>query len=212
MARLGLGDVEGAFADLNRAVALDPRNRFVFSSRARAKRDTGDFAGAIEDFGRAIRLDPDSGFLWRQRANTQFAAGEFRAAITDLERAMQLATEVEPYERFWDFVFRVRIGEPAGRDAIEAIARNNKDPWIRSLAGFLNGEIDEARLFAIADEASGRKQAEQQCEAYCYAAILRVARGESGARELFEKCLALGITDFYEHTFAMGELARIDQP
>jgi hypothetical protein len=36
----------------------------VFSSRARAKRDTGDFAGAIEDFGRAIRLDPDSGFLW----------------------------------------------------------------------------------------------------------------------------------------------------
>jgi len=211
-ARISLRNLEGAMADLDKAVALDPRNGFAYSVRGRVRRDVGDFDGAISDFGMAIRMAPGSKFLWRQRANTRFAAGEFRDALTDLEMALKLGGDDEPYEQFWAFLFRGRVGEPAALDAIEAIARTNTDPWIQSLARFFNGEIDEAELFAIADAGEGRKQAEQQCEAWCYAAIVRVNRGEAGARELFEKCVALEIVDFYEHTFAIGELSRMNRP
>ena len=50
------GDLDGAIADYNEAIRLNPRYVFAFNNRALARRLKGDFEGAISDYTEAMRL------------------------------------------------------------------------------------------------------------------------------------------------------------
>ena len=53
-----MGDFEGAMADCNYAVGLDPKDAYVFLNRGEVKRAMGLPEAALEDIEKAIELDP----------------------------------------------------------------------------------------------------------------------------------------------------------
>ncbi|MEI7933428.1 MAG: tetratricopeptide repeat protein, partial [Chlorobiaceae bacterium] len=58
--KFGSGDYQGAIADDNKAIELDPSYAEAYTGRAAAKFRMGDKPGAIADYTRAIELDPKS--------------------------------------------------------------------------------------------------------------------------------------------------------
>ena len=58
-----------AFADLDRAIALDPNNARAFRERSNAWRSTGALDRALADASEAVRLDPKDAKAFDNRGN-----------------------------------------------------------------------------------------------------------------------------------------------
>src|SRR5439155_26586183 len=57
LAKEAKGDHDGAIADYNRAIELNPKHASAYNNRGIAKQAKGDLDGAIADYNRAIELD-----------------------------------------------------------------------------------------------------------------------------------------------------------
>jgi tetratricopeptide (TPR) repeat protein len=57
-AKLRKGGLDGAIADCDQAIQLDPKLSLAYVNRGLAKAQKGDFDGAIADCDQAIQLDP----------------------------------------------------------------------------------------------------------------------------------------------------------
>jgi lipoprotein NlpI len=84
------GELDGAIADYNRAIELDPRVVIGYNNRGTAKSAKGDLDGAIADYNRATELDPRHVNAYNNRGNAKSAKGEFDAAMADYNRAIEL--------------------------------------------------------------------------------------------------------------------------
>ena len=58
-----------AFADLDRAIALDPKNARAFRERSNSYRTTGRLDRALADANKAVRLDPNDAKAFDNRGN-----------------------------------------------------------------------------------------------------------------------------------------------
>gem|GEM_PF-1806997 len=74
-------DMDGALADLDKAVTLDPKASLA--RRADFKYGRNDFAGAIADFTEAMKYNPSDDELYRRRAEARGAKGDIDGAIAD---------------------------------------------------------------------------------------------------------------------------------
>lgn len=90
LAKQDKGDLEGAIADYNRALELNPRYAPAYNNRASAKHDTGDLDGAIADLNRALELDPRDAAAYSNRAAAKGKKGDLDGAIADLNLALNL--------------------------------------------------------------------------------------------------------------------------
>ena len=113
IAKLKRHDFDGAIADFNRALQLDPKLAKVYESRGLAKREKHDLDSAIADFNRALQLDPQYAHAYYSRGNAKrekhelIASGgvgvfspddkvtakekaALQGAIADFNRALQL--------------------------------------------------------------------------------------------------------------------------
>ena len=57
LARYESGDYEGAIADFNKAIELNPEFALTYNKRGIVKCELEDYEGAISDFNQAIELD-----------------------------------------------------------------------------------------------------------------------------------------------------------
>jgi lipoprotein NlpI len=90
------------------------------------------------------------------------------------------------------------------------VTSQTNQKWIKTLVRFLNGTVDENTLLANALIGGDPPARDRQCEAYYYAGMARLLKDDTaGAKGLFEKCMAINRTTFYEHAFAKAELARM---
>ena len=91
--RLQAGDVRGALADANAAIARDSRNSGAYALRGSIRMTAGDRSGALTDMTRSIELTPDVKgieIVYTNRANLHWLEGRMREASTDVERALAL--------------------------------------------------------------------------------------------------------------------------
>src|SRR5882724_4291433 len=83
LAKEGKGDHDGAIAEYNRAIELDPKLAIFYSNRGLAKEAKGDHDGAIADYNRAIELDPKQAIFYSNRGFAKEAQGDHDGAIAD---------------------------------------------------------------------------------------------------------------------------------
>jgi tetratricopeptide (TPR) repeat protein len=89
-AKYSNGDFDGAIADYDKAIELNPGFASAYGNRGDAKKAKGEFDSAISDYNKAIELMP--GFAWAYfiRGNAKQSKGDFAGAITDFNKAIEL--------------------------------------------------------------------------------------------------------------------------
>jgi tetratricopeptide (TPR) repeat protein len=84
------GDLDGAIADFDRAIKLNPKDDAPYYNRAQAKRLKKDVAGAIADYTRAIDLGSTNPAAYNNRGNARAENNDRDGAIADYTRAIEL--------------------------------------------------------------------------------------------------------------------------
>ncbi|MEQ8695814.1 MAG: tetratricopeptide repeat protein, partial [Bauldia litoralis] len=78
-----------ALADCDRAVRLDPRNKFAFGNRGRVQFHLGKYDQAIADLTRALRRNPGHYHYRFQRGRAYLGARRYRLAIAEYDRLIK---------------------------------------------------------------------------------------------------------------------------
>jgi len=84
------GDLDGAIADFDRAIELNPKDDAPYYNRAQAKRLKKDTAGAIADYTRAIELGSTNPAAYNNRGNARAENNDRDGAIADYTRVIEL--------------------------------------------------------------------------------------------------------------------------
>ncbi len=79
-----------AIADLDRALALDPKNARAYRERSNAFRSSGRLDRALADANEAIRLDPEDAEAFDNRGNVFNNNRQYDRAIADYNEALRL--------------------------------------------------------------------------------------------------------------------------
>src|SRR6266496_2931178 len=128
-AKKAVGDLDGAIADYDRAIQLDPKDAAIYNNRGLAKQEKGDLDAAIVDFNRAIQLNPKDAVACGNRGSAKRDKGDLDGAILDYNRGIELNPKYASayYNRAYAKQTKGDI-DGAVADYTRAIELNPKDP------------------------------------------------------------------------------------
>jgi tetratricopeptide (TPR) repeat protein len=138
------GDYQGMVSDMDKAIAIDPKNFILYFNRGVAKNGLKDSKGAIADYDRAIALNPNDAGTYKNRSIIKSELGDNQGAIADANRAITLKpSDGKSYNTRG--IAKIRLADYSGAmaDANKAIAINSKDSWaylIRAIAKVQSGD------------------------------------------------------------------------
>ncbi|WP_138499096.1 tetratricopeptide repeat-containing serine protease family protein [Nostoc sp. PA-18-2419] len=94
-ARYGTGDLQGAMADLNEAIRLNPEyiESAAYSVRGALRTQQGDLKGALADYSEAVRLDPKDAEAIANRGAIHLLQHDYKGSIVDFNEAIRLKPE-----------------------------------------------------------------------------------------------------------------------
>jgi tetratricopeptide (TPR) repeat protein len=86
------GDYQGALADYNRAIELNPKMAIAYNNRGSLKENQlQDLQGALSDYDRAIKLNPKMDFAYNNRGLLKTEKlQDIQGGIADFDRAIQI--------------------------------------------------------------------------------------------------------------------------
>jgi tetratricopeptide (TPR) repeat protein len=117
-------DFDGAIADFDRAIKLDPNGVDSFNGRGAAFRAKGDLDRAKDDFSHALTLDRDHLGAHYNRGLVEAVRGELDAAVADFTAAVGLNPDfVDGYEARAEAFLAKKDAEQAIADLDRAIGR-----------------------------------------------------------------------------------------
>ncbi len=148
LARMELGDLEGALADYDEAIRLGENDATTFYLRGSVKSELGDAAGALEDFDEAIRLDPDDAASFQRRAIARDESGDSEGALRDYDESIRLDPS-DSASFYLRATVRSELGDVAGalEDFDDAIRLDPTDAGNflgRGIARSESGDLDGA--------------------------------------------------------------------
>lgn len=83
-------NLQGAIADITRAIELVPNNGSYYFYRGLFRTDQHDWQGAIRDYDEAIRLDSKNARAWAYRGFVKIGTTDVAGGIADCDRAIAL--------------------------------------------------------------------------------------------------------------------------
>ncbi len=89
IAKIQLGDFQGADDDSSEAIRLNPFVPQAFYTRGFARQRLGRHAEAVEDFSKALEFSPANEVFLMNKINARAMNQDYQAALTDLENYMQ---------------------------------------------------------------------------------------------------------------------------
>ncbi len=121
-ARIGTGDLQGAMADLNEAIRLNPEyiEDTAYSLRGLLRAKQGDLKGALADSNEAVRLDPEDANNFKSRGEIRFQQQDYKGAIADLNAALRLKPEDAETKKLLMAANRLLELKPGDAEAIKA--------------------------------------------------------------------------------------------
>lgn len=87
------GDYTAALRDLDRSIALDPRDADAYSDRGVTKFHLKNLDGALADMNESLRLDPENPYRYASRAYIRDSKGDLKGAIEDYRKALEMDPE-----------------------------------------------------------------------------------------------------------------------
>uniref|UniRef100_UPI00286BCE69 tetratricopeptide repeat protein n=1 Tax=Chamaesiphon sp. OTE_20_metabat_361 TaxID=2964689 RepID=UPI00286BCE69 len=85
-----LGDSQGAIADYNLAIDINPRLLVAYNNRGNLRQHLDDIDGAIADFSQVLKIDPQSAIAYNNRAIIYTQTAQMSLAIADFTKAIEL--------------------------------------------------------------------------------------------------------------------------
>lgn len=110
--RFLLNDLEGATADIEKAIELDATRPSAYIKRASIYLERGALASANQDFDAALRIDTECADVYYHRAQAAFLTQDFVAAVRDYEKCIELDPKFM-YARIQLAVTQYRSGSSA---------------------------------------------------------------------------------------------------
>lgn len=140
-ALLGLGDLPGAIADYESAIAILPHKAALYADRARVLDLHGKTESAIVDLNRALQLAPTSNRFLLYRSSLYQRIGKMELATKDRTQALRIEPETEE-----DWIYRaLALADDSPSAAIKDLeAALELNP--QSLAALQNKSYIEAEL------------------------------------------------------------------
>jgi tetratricopeptide (TPR) repeat protein len=102
------GDYQGAIADLNQAIRIDPHEAKFYYSRGLVHRKLLDSQAAIADYTLAIQFDPNFADAYYNRGNAYLTIGDEPEATKDYQKAANLYLKQGKLKDSQDALDRVR--------------------------------------------------------------------------------------------------------
>ena len=90
------GDLQGAIADYERAIEINPQFVGAYSNRGNARQDIGDLDGSIADYELAIKIDPFYAKAYGNRGLALLYQGDRIRAEKDFDQCLRLDPGLKP--------------------------------------------------------------------------------------------------------------------
>lgn len=130
--RFARGDLNGALADYDSAIKLDPELATAYFHRGSLHRARGNKEQAFQDLNESIRLNPNLATAWYNRGTLLLEEENYDKALADFDQALKLDPKLASA---WNNRghLRLRLGDPqlALPDLNQAIKLNSHQPMSR---------------------------------------------------------------------------------
>ena len=83
-------DYQGAIADYNEAIRINPNYAAAYNNRRNAKYALGDKQGVIADYNEVIRINPNDPYAYYGRGEAKYALGDKQGAISDYTEIIRI--------------------------------------------------------------------------------------------------------------------------
>jgi tetratricopeptide (TPR) repeat protein len=113
MDKMRRGDFQGAIADLNQFLQLNPNGSKAYYSRGMARRELGDNVGAMADFDIYLRIHPNDAEAYYHRGLLRFELGDNHGAMADYTQAIKLNPKHFVNDNDWKLTGSLPINNPA---------------------------------------------------------------------------------------------------
>lgn len=199
--RSAAGRFDDALADLDEAIRMDPRLAGIHNNRGGILMNLGHFEQAIADYNEELRHGPDDSSLFN-RSICQLIL-ERPDAVEGFRETLAVggwSGEHAAYAAICGHLAARRLGdeEVAASFLAEATGKLG-DQWPRPIVQFLQGQIDEAGLLALAHDV------EQQTEVHCYLGLWHaMEHRDAQALDHLQWAREHGPRDFVETIIAKG--------
>jgi tetratricopeptide (TPR) repeat protein len=212
--KLDLNDLDGAMADLNQAIALNPKS-YMYETLGDVKVEKNDLAGAIDEYNQAISLDPSNADGYTSRGVAQQLQGLQGAALESYKFALAHSqVEGDACLLLWAVEAEGQIRDEANSELGFILATKSwDDPRNSSVAKYLTGELDQNGLLASASpNLSKSMQRDFTCEVCYFIGLKSLLDGDKPTAMTFLK-KAVDTQDhrMYEFNLANGQLAALQR-
>ena len=206
-AYLAKKDTQKALSDFAQALAVKPDSVIAHRHRISIYLVNNDREKALAELQALSKLRPDNLDVLMNIGMLNWQQGDTEASA----RAFQPFSDRIIQSWLWLQLTNLRLGKPLGDFREDIFSRW----WPGPLARFYRGSLSETALLSEAEDAhtgnnaSRAKNTEARCNAFFFAGMWRIARGETGAAPLLQNSIeACGETSM-NSKIARFELDRL---